>query len=158
MPHRYILTIDVGTSSTKTALWDDAGLCVAEASQAYALDRPDPSGRRSTADAWWDAVCATTQQVVAQGGIDPRDVAGIGVDGIGWTLLPVDRDGEPLSPAMIWLDRRAEAETRQLASGPDAERLVALAANPIDPAYITPKLLWLKAQPAGGLRRGALAS
>jgi xylulokinase len=145
MPHRFILTIDVGTSSTKSTLWDDDGLCVAEASRAYSLVRPDPIWAEIDGRAWWDAVCAATQQVVAQGRIDPRAVAAIGVDGIGWTLLPVDRNGEPLSPAMIWLDRRAEAEARQLASGPDGERLVALSANPIDAAYITPKLLWLKA-------------
>ncbi len=145
MARRFILTIDVGTSSTKTALWDDAGLCVAEASRAYALARPYPTWAEIDGRLWWDAVCAATRQLVAQSRIDPRAVAGIGVDGVGWTLLPVDRHGEPLSPAMIWLDRRAEAEARQLASGPEGERLVALAANPIDAAYVTPKLLWLKA-------------
>jgi sugar (pentulose or hexulose) kinase len=36
---------------------------------------------------------------------DPASIAGIGVDGVGWTLIPVDRAGNPLHPAMIWLDR-----------------------------------------------------
>ena len=38
------------------------------------------------------------------GGVDPREVVGIGVDGVGWTLLPVDEAINPLAPAMIWLD------------------------------------------------------
>lgn len=75
-----------------------------------------------------------------------RDVAGIGVDGVGWTLLPVDRNGDPLYPALIWLDRRAEDETRWLKALSDADKLVDLVANPINSAYITPKLLWLKRQ------------
>jgi xylulokinase len=66
------------------------------------------------------------------------------VDGVGWTLLPVDRNCVPLAPAMIWLDRRASAEADWLNGLPDADTFIHLNANPIDPAYITPKLLWLK--------------
>jgi xylulokinase len=76
--------------------------------------------------------------------VDPASIAGIGVDGVGWTLIPVDRAGDPLRPAMIWLDRRAERETAWLKSLPEAESLVNLNANPLDAAYITPKLIWLK--------------
>ena len=144
MAHRYLLTIDVGTSSTKTALWDEAGNIAAEASQAYVLQRPDPIWAEIDGRVWWSAVCATVRQVIASCSMDSSAVAGIGVDGIGWTLLPVDRDGEPLHPALIWLDRRAEAETHWLKNRSDAEQLIELVANPIDPAYITPKLLWLK--------------
>lgn len=146
MTNRYILTIDQGTSSVKTALWDEAGRTLAEASQAYALSRPEPVWAEMDARAWWAAICATVREVVAKSGIDPRDVAGIGVDGIGWTLVPVDQNIEPLYPAMIWLDRRAEAETQWLKNLSEADQLIGLAANPIDPAYITPKLLWLKNQ------------
>ncbi len=144
MANRYIITVDVGTSSTKTALWDDAGLLVAETSQAYTLHRPDPLWAEIDGDVWWQATCDTIRQVIGRSGVTAHDIAGIGVDGVGWTLLPVDRSGDPLHPAMIWLDRRAEDETRWLKALPDADKLVDLVANPIDAAYITPKLLWLK--------------
>jgi xylulokinase len=71
-------------------------------------------------------------------------VAAIGVDGVGWTLISVDRAGNPLHPAMIWLDRRADQETIWLKSLPEADNLVNMNANPLDAAYITPKLIWLK--------------
>ncbi len=145
MAHRYILAIDVGTSSTKTVLWDDDGRCLAEASRAYALERPDPVWAEIDGRVWWDAVCETTRQAMAEGAIDPSDVAGIGVAGIGWTLLPVDRRGAPLSKAMTWLDRRAEEEAQRLRNALDADALVNLSANPLDAAYVTPKLLWLQA-------------
>lgn len=144
MAQRAILTIDVGTSSTKTALWDERGGLLAEASEAYPLSRPHPLWAEIDPELWWQAVCATIQQVMAKAGIQPQDIAGIGVDGVGWTLIPVDRAGKALFPAMIWLDRRAQDETRWLNALPEADSLVKLAANPIDPAYITPKLVWLK--------------
>ncbi len=144
MEQRTILTVDVGTSSTKTAVWDTQGRLLAEASAAYSLHRPSPLVAEIDADVWWQAVCSTIQQVIAESGVHPDDIAGIGVDGVGWTLIPVDEDVNPLAPAMIWLDRRAEEETAWLKSLPEADRLVNLVANPIDEAYITPKLVWLK--------------
>jgi len=144
MAHRYVITLDVGTSSTKTALWDEVGRLVAETSSPYPLNRPHPLWAEIDPNIWWQAVCTTTRQVVTKAGIDPRQIAGIGADGVSWTLIPVDKDVNPLYPAMIWLDRRAEDETAWLKSLPEADKLVDLVANPLDPAYITPKLIWLR--------------
>ncbi|MFO7679957.1 MAG: FGGY-family carbohydrate kinase [Chloroflexota bacterium] len=144
MAQRCILTVDVGTSSTKTAVWTTNGTVLAEASAAYTLHRPGPLVAEIDAEVWWQAVCRTIRQVVAEAGLQADDIAGIGIDGVGWTLIPVDRNVKPLAPAMIWLDRRAAAETAWLKSQPQADQWVNLAANPLDEAYITPKLLWLK--------------
>src|SRR5512133_259996 len=126
MEARYILTVDVGTSSTKTAIWAVTGQLLAHASQGYALHRPDPLWAEIDGDVWWQAVCATTREVLAKSGIPPANVAGVGVDGVGWTMIPVDKTGNPLRSAMIWLDRRAEAETTWLKSLPDAEDFVSV--------------------------------
>lgn len=144
MTSRHILTIDVGTSSTKTCLWTEGRQLISHATSGYELNRSEPLWAEIDGDTWWQAVCKTIQTVLALSKVDPVSITAIGVDGVGWTLLPVDRTGKPLMPAMIWLDRRAEEETRWLQSMPEAERLVNLNANPLDPAYITPKLLWLK--------------
>jgi xylulokinase len=141
----HILTIDQGTSSTKTALWNAEGGLVAEASAAYELDRPKPLWAEIDAERWWQALCTTVSTVLAKGRVDARDVGCLALDGIGWTLVPVDAGCRPLAPAMTWLDRRAEPEAARLRAAPWAERLVDLAANPIDAAYITPKLAWLRA-------------
>ncbi|HLO32806.1 MAG TPA: FGGY family carbohydrate kinase [Anaerolineales bacterium] len=144
MASRYILTVDVGTSSTKTSLWTETGQLVAHTTSPYDLRRSEPLWAEIDGDTWWQAVCKTIQSVLAQSEVDLTAVAGIGIDGVGWTLVPVDRAGNPLYPAMIWLDRRAEQETNWLKSLPEADALVNLDANPLDAAYITPKLVWLK--------------
>jgi xylulokinase len=144
MASQFILTVDVGTSSTKTSLWTDVGQLVAHATSSYDLHRPEPLWAEIDGTTWWQAVCETIRTVLAASKVDPVLIAGIGVDAVGWTLIPVDRAGNPLYPAMIWLDRRAEEETSWLRSLPGAEGLVNLDANPLDAAYITPKLVWLK--------------
>ena len=141
----YIVTVDQGTSSTKTALWDAGGAPVAEATAAYELDRPDAVRAEIDPERWWDALCGTVAEVLAASRVRAQDVAAVAVDGIGWTLVPVDDAFRPLMPAMTWLDRRAEAEAAALRAGPDAARFIDLVANPLDAAYITPKLAWLRA-------------
>ena len=144
MATQHILTIDVGTSSTKTSLWTETGQLLAHASSAYPLNRPELLWAEIDGDIWWQAVCETIKSVLAKSEVDPVSIAGIGVDAVSWTLIPVDEAGNPLRPAMIWLDRRAEKEITWLKSLPQAESLVNLNANPLDAAYITPKLVWLK--------------
>jgi xylulokinase len=144
MANQYLITIDVGTSSTKTALWTEKGEAVVEVSSSYSLDRPRPLWVEIDPTLWWQAISETLQQVLERSGVDSIDIVGVGIDAIGWTLIPVDKNINPLTPAMIWQDRRAEAETAWLNALPDAQDLINLSANPIDAAYLTPKLLWLK--------------
>jgi xylulokinase len=140
----YLVTVDQGTSSLKTALWDAGGRPVAAATAAYALERPHPLWAQIDADRWWDALCQTVTEVLAHGAVRSTQVAALALDGIGWTLVPVDASFRPLTAALTWLDRRAEAEAAELRAEPDADRLIDLVANPIDAAYITPKLMWLR--------------
>ncbi len=144
MGQQFILTVDVGTSSTKTAVWNQHGTILAEASAAYPLHRPSPLVAEIDPELWWQAVCGTIRQVMTKANVQAYEIASIGIDAVGWTLIPVDEVVNPLAPAMIWLDRRAVDETAWLNSLPEAKHLVSLAANPIDEAYITPKLVWLK--------------
>jgi xylulokinase len=144
MADQYILSIDVGTSSTKTTLWKAQGRIVAESSIANPLNRPDALIAELDGKVWWQVVCRTIHEVLDKSGIQPEAIAGIGVDGIGWALVPVDEQANPLAPVMTWLDRRAIEETNWLKSLPQINDWVALDANPMDEAYTTPKLVWLR--------------
>jgi xylulokinase len=142
MAASYFLGIDIGTSSTKVGLWRADGTLITRASASYTLQRPHPTWADIPAADWWQATCETVQQVTRE--VDATEIGGVGVDGLGWALVPVDDRGQPLANAMIWLDRRAEAQAARLRALPQAAALVDLVANPLDAAYITPKLLWLK--------------
>lgn len=139
-----ILTLDNGTSSTKAALWSLEGQVLAEISLPYSVDHPQPTWAEIDAEIWWQTACQAVQALLAGSGARPELVRAVALDGISWTLLAVDRALRPLHPALIWLDRRAESETNWLNALPEAEELVRLSANPLDAAYITPKLVWLK--------------
>ncbi len=141
----HVLTLDLGTSSLKAALWREDGTVLAESTPAYALDRPHPGWAEIDPGRWWAALCGATGAVLGEAGVHADDVACVAVDGIGWTLVATDAGLRPVAPAMTWLDRRAESEAAALRARPDAEALVDLAANRLDAALLTPKVAWLAA-------------
>ena len=75
MTSRYILTVDVGTSSAKTSLWTESGRLVAHATSAYELQRAEPLWAEIDGDVWWRAVCKTIRTVLATSGVDPASIA-----------------------------------------------------------------------------------
>jgi xylulokinase len=93
---------------------------------------------------WWRAVCEATRQVLA---VDPKvaeRVAGLAVSAQAPALLPLSRTGAPLRPAMIWMDRRAEAEAKKLEEILGEGTVYRVTGNRPDAFYVAPKLLWLK--------------
>ena len=94
--------------------------------------------------AWWKTICQELHYLIEGQKVDPRAIAAIGIDGISWVCLPVDQKGVPLRKAMIWLDRRAEKQAAWLRQTLGEQELIQLSGNPVDPAYITPKILWLR--------------
>ncbi|NOZ19940.1 MAG: FGGY-family carbohydrate kinase [Planctomycetes bacterium] len=140
-----LLGIDIGTSGLKTVLYhSETGKALGEASREYDLSFPVPKGVEQDPDDWWLAACETVREVLDRTQTYPRLVEAVGVGGQGWSCLPVDASGKPLRPAMLWLDRRAEEERRWLEEEFGHERLFETTGNRIDPAYTTPKMLWVK--------------
>jgi xylulokinase len=71
-------------------------------------------------------------------------VTGLAVSSQAPALLPLSRTGAPLRPAMIWMDRRAEAETKKLDEILGEGTVYRITGNRPDAFYVAPKLLWLK--------------
>lgn len=144
MSKRFLLGIDIGTSGCKLTVFDFTGRVVAMAAGNYSTEYSKAGYAEQDPFTWWKTICQELQNLIEVQKVDPGAIAAIGVDGISWVCLPVDRNGVPLRKAMIWLDRRAEKQAAWLRETLGEEELVRLSGNPVDPAYITPKILWLR--------------
>ncbi len=114
---QYILAHDLGTSSNKAVLTTDRGEIVAATQVAYPLISPRPEIAEQDPEHWWEAVARASRDVIAQAGIAPEDVAALCFAGQMQCTLPVDREGQPLMNAMIWLDSRAQRQSREITRG-----------------------------------------
>src|SRR6187401_2855108 len=110
MSKRLLIGIDIGTTSAKAVLFDADGTVLAQAGQEYPTHYPHPGWAEQDPEDWWQATCAVLLQLVAASGHDPQAVAGVGISCQAPSMTPVDRQGRPLHPALIWMDRRSEAQ------------------------------------------------
>jgi xylulokinase len=139
------LGIDIGTSGTKTLAIDERGAILASASSEYPCDHPRPGWSEQDPALWWDATIKTVREVLARGGLQPADVAGIGLSGQMHGSVFLDEKGEVIRPALLWNDQRTAAECAEIEerAGGRAE-LVKLVANPALTGFTAPKVLWLR--------------
>jgi sugar (pentulose or hexulose) kinase len=139
----FILTIDVGTSSLKAVLFD-AGLgIVAQSKQEYATSFPRIGFAEHDPADWCRALAAAVCEVLGRARLAPDAIAGIGIDGMSSLMLPVSATGEPLAPALIWLDRRAQAEA-DLITRHHGGLQQAIGGNRSDASNFGPKAMWLR--------------
>ncbi|MCB9161293.1 MAG: FGGY-family carbohydrate kinase [Caldilineaceae bacterium] len=141
-----LIGIDVGTTGTKAIAADAHGTVLAEAGQEYATAFPHANWAEQNPDDWWDATCAVLQRLFADHAVDAQRVAAVAVSCQAPSLVAVDRDGRPLLPALIWMDRRTEAECDWLRAHVDEAAITRVNGGRVDPYYLAPKLLWLQRQ------------
>jgi xylulokinase len=112
-----VLAIDLGTGGPKVALVDLRGAVLATAFAPVETQfGPDGQAEQRPHD-WWTAITAGARQVMAAGAV-PRDaVRAVAVTGQWAGTVAVDARGEPLHPAITWLDSRGAAAARRLAGG-----------------------------------------
>lgn len=144
MGNGFLLGIDIGTSGCKITIFDFEGRVIRSITETYQTSYPYPGWVEQDANEWWGAVCRGIRQLIETAAINTKNITGIGVDGHGWTCLPIDKSGQPLRNAMIWLDRRSIKQAEYLKKEFGEIFLSRLNGNPVDPAYVLPKILWIR--------------
>jgi xylulokinase len=148
-----LLGIDAGTSSVKAVLLDLRGNLCAVGQAEYPLHHVRPGWVEQDPEAWWEATCRAIRETLTKVPHGAERVLAMAVSSQGPTLLPLDRSGKPLRPAMIWMDRRAEAEAARLRKLVGAEEIHRITGNRPDAFYVAARLLWLRNHEPEVLRR-----
>jgi len=140
----YHLGIDTGTSSCKVALIDSTGKIVGRSSVEYALDYSH-EGIWIEFDAlkWYSAAVEAVNICMRDSFIKKEEIASVGLTGQMVSLLGLDKNGIPVRPVIMWMDRRNIPETEELkaAMGDTISRITC---NPVNQQCTLTKLVWLK--------------
>ena len=137
-----IAALDVGTSSVKVCLFSSDMQLLSCSVQEY---RIDARGDRveATGDIYLTAVRNGMKDALEKA--EGYAVAAIGVTTQGETFAPVDAEGAPLRPFIVWLDGRAEAQAEKLREAiPEMEFYRTTGLPEISGALPLAKLQWLK--------------
>jgi xylulokinase len=140
----YVIGCDVGSQGTNAALYAADGTLVAEAYEAYEVAFPHPTWAEQDPRAWTAAMHATVARLLKQVPEGPGAVKGLSFGSQLDGMVVCDRNGRALRPAMIWMDRRAEAQAAALAARiPRAEFYRRVGAN-LDSSHAVFKALWVR--------------
>lgn len=143
------LGIDIGTSSVKARVLDTrTNQIVAKGFQTHPLLLSKPGYAEQEGDSYWSAVKSAIRQCL-DCGIDVENIAGVALSGLVGVMLPIDKDGHPVRPGMIWMDARAEEECNEIRERVGEEVINYNNGNRIACWFIEPKALWMKKHEPG---------
>jgi xylulokinase len=140
----YLLGIDLGTSSVRAALVGADGRVAGIAGREYPIQTPHPDWAEQDPETWWQASVAAIRRVVAQTGLPAAAIRAVGLSGQMHGLVLLDREGRPLRPAIIWPDKRSQAQCREIAARMKPEQLYGITGMPTATGLFGVSLLWVK--------------
>ena len=142
----FLLGIDIGTTNLKANLYDVAGRRVAAAARPTMAERRhprNPDWAEYSPAALWQATADNIREVVSQVP-DAGQIRALAVVGMGEPIIPVDRNGDWLHPAICWFDRRTEPQAQWWREHFGARRVYEITGQPVSFFLSLNAMLWLR--------------
>jgi len=140
----YIIGVDLGTSGTKTVLFDESGKVIASHTVEYPMYQPQNGYAEQDPADWREAAFTTIRAVMNKSGVSPDDVKGIGLSGQMHGLVMLDENYQIIRNAIIWCDQRTAKECEEITAKVGAERMIEITANPALTGFTASKILWVR--------------
>ena len=141
---RYIVAVDIGTTSTKSVVIDQEGGILASHSVEYPLMTPAPDRAEQNPDEILHAAVTAVKAALTRSGIQANEVHCLSMSSAMLSLIAMDKDGSPLTPCITWADNRSNAYVQVLHDRHDAFSIYSATGTPIHPMSPLLKLMWMK--------------
>jgi glycerol kinase len=144
MPATFILSLDQGTTSSRSIIFDQKGSIVSVAQKEFKQHYPQPGWVEHDANEIWSTQFGTMAEAMAKAGITTSQIAGIGITNQRETTVVWNRStGEPIAPAIVWQDRRTAPYCDELKNAGKAKLLQEKTGLILDAYFSATKLKWI---------------
>ncbi len=140
----YVLAHDLGTTGNKATLYDQTGKLVGSAFYGYPTEYAHPRWAEQDPEDWWQAVCVSTHQLLAQTAVRGEDIACITFSGQMMAAVPLDRRARPLRKAIIWADQRSTEQVQWLSERITFDEMYRITGHRLSESYSLLKMLWIR--------------
>ena len=142
---KYLVGIDLGSTSLKSVIYDLSGNVVASGSRPTERFHPDPAHADWTV--WdpaqiWGGTADALRDAVAKID-DPGEIAAVAVTGMGMDGVPVDENGKWLYPFISWLCPRTEPQRRWWEKTIGTEKTFSIGGGNLWAFSTALRLLWM---------------
>jgi xylulokinase len=153
MAKKYLIGVDLGTSSTKSALYQIDGKLISEASVEVRLYHPKPGVVEQDNDDFYTTAARTVHTCIESSSVDPNEIAAIAFDSQMAGVGLIDEDFKPVARFDSWLDMRCQPFIEWM-DRDAGKRITQLTGCPPTCDH-GPKMLWWKNEQAEVYRRTA---
>lgn len=150
---KYLIGMDIGTSGTKSVLFDLDGNTIASSTEEYPMYQPQNGYAEQNPEEWWNAAKKTLKTICLSAA--DGEIVGIGLSGQMHSLVLLDENNNVIRPAILWCDQRTSKECEEIERIVGRERLIEITANPALPGFTASKLLWVKMHEPDNFKRCA---
>jgi xylulokinase len=139
---KYVLGIDLGTSSMKGLLADKDGKIIEQASYEYPVINPQPGFSEQDPAVWFKAVKDVMAQIISKAPDAKNSIEGISFSGQMHSLVLLDKDDKPLRNAILWNDVRTKKQCGEITEKLQ-DKLLSITKNRALEGFTLPKILWV---------------
>ncbi|MZP54774.1 MAG: hypothetical protein GT600_04940, partial [Bacteroidales bacterium] len=137
-----VIGIDSSTTSTKAIAWDASGKNIAEGSIPLSTFSPVMGYYEQNAEDWWNSAAGALKKITQK--INNESIRGLAISNQRETFVGLDNKGNPVRPAIIWLDERCKCIVDKFAGIVGDDRIHQLTGKPKDYAPVVYRLAWMK--------------
>ena len=140
----FVAALDLGTTGCRTYIFDLGGVIIASDYQEWVSFYPTPSYVEQDANVWWESIKKTIETAIKKSGIDKTEIVSLSVTNQRETIVPVDKEGNPLHNALVWQDRRTTDQVEFIKNKIGIDKIYKTTGLTIDPYFSATKILWFK--------------
>ena len=134
--------VDLGTSSTKLLLMEEAGDIKSIVTREYPLFYPKPGWSEQNPEDWYTALVDGIKELTMT--CDKSQIEGISFSGQMHGMVILDENDKVIRPAILWNDGRTQEECDYLNNEIGREKISGYTANIALTGFTAPKLLWVR--------------
>ena len=141
---KYMIGVDIGTTSTKAVLYDKQGQLIKKHSITYPLNTPNVDVSEENPDELFDAVLMTVKHVVREAQVKKEDIQLISFSAQMHSLIAVNSEHQRLTESITWADNRASQYAELVNKEHDGLNIYRRTGTPIHPMSPLSKIFWMK--------------
>ena len=141
---KYMIGVDIGTTSTKSVLYDEQGNFILKHNIGYPLNTPNVDVSEENPDELFDAVLMTIKYVIRESGINKDDIKLVSFSAQMHSLIAMDSNHQRLTENLTWADNRASKYAEQINNQHNGVEIYQRTGTPIHPMSPLSKIFWMK--------------
>lgn len=142
--NRYMIGVDIGTTSTKAILYQETGELISYHNYSYTLKTPDVHTAELDPEMILEAVVLTIEKVIKESKVNASNISFISFSSAMHSVIAIDKNNKPITNCITWADNRSAHWAQRIKENFDGLKIYQRTGTPIHSMSPLSKIMWLE--------------